>query len=112
MNQLANLICETYIFFHLHILGLAQSTKETRANTHPSQFFTFVGLLRSTRPLFTRAAAHSSELDGHLFCRTLQPQKMATGAKKQDMPPPGGYRSIPFVRNPAKVYFSGMLIKH
>ncbi|XP_061402979.1 NADH dehydrogenase [ubiquinone] 1 alpha subcomplex subunit 13 isoform X1 [Musca vetustissima] len=28
-------------------------------------------------------------------------------AKKQDMPPPGGYKKIPFARVPAKVYFTG-----
>ncbi|XP_065333220.1 NADH dehydrogenase [ubiquinone] 1 alpha subcomplex subunit 13 [Cloeon dipterum] len=33
---------------------------------------------------------------------------MATAVKKQDMPPSGGYRSIPYVRNPAKSYFSGV----
>jgi len=55
--------------------------------------------------------AHSSELDGDLFFTPVsQNIKMATGAKKQDMPPQGGYRAIPFLRNPAKVYFSGMLM--
>ncbi|XP_041980744.1 NADH dehydrogenase [ubiquinone] 1 alpha subcomplex subunit 13 [Aricia agestis] len=28
-------------------------------------------------------------------------------AKKQDLPPPGGYKPIPFKRLPAKQYFSG-----
>ncbi|XP_045501349.1 NADH dehydrogenase [ubiquinone] 1 alpha subcomplex subunit 13 [Colias croceus] len=28
-------------------------------------------------------------------------------ARKQDLPPPGGYKSIPFKRVPAKSYFSG-----
>ncbi|NP_001040176.1 NADH dehydrogenase (ubiquinone) 1 alpha subcomplex, 13 [Bombyx mori] len=28
-------------------------------------------------------------------------------AKKQDLPPPGGYKPIPFKRIPAKSYFSG-----
>ncbi|XP_046400214.1 NADH dehydrogenase [ubiquinone] 1 alpha subcomplex subunit 13 [Ischnura elegans] len=32
---------------------------------------------------------------------------MATTSKKQDMPPPGGYAAINFVRSPAKQYFSG-----
>ncbi|KAF4519448.1 hypothetical protein B566_EDAN008675 [Ephemera danica] len=32
---------------------------------------------------------------------------MASAAKKQDMPPPGGYRTINFARIPAKQYFSG-----
>lgn len=31
-------------------------------------------------------------------------------AKKQDMPPPGGYKKIPFARVPAKVYFTGMCV--
>ncbi|XP_059486362.1 NADH dehydrogenase [ubiquinone] 1 alpha subcomplex subunit 13 [Neocloeon triangulifer] len=35
---------------------------------------------------------------------------MASAAKKQDMPPPGGYRSIPFLRNPAKSYFNGVTL--
>ena len=35
----------------------------------------------------------------------------ATGsAFKQDMPPPGGYRKIPYLRVPAKSYFSGFQI--
>lgn len=28
-------------------------------------------------------------------------------ARKQDLPPPGGYKPIPFKRIPAKAYFSG-----
>ncbi|XP_055903209.1 NADH dehydrogenase [ubiquinone] 1 alpha subcomplex subunit 13 [Eupeodes corollae] len=28
-------------------------------------------------------------------------------AKKQDMPPPGGYKEIPFARVPARSYFTG-----
>ncbi|RZB40890.1 NADH dehydrogenase [ubiquinone] 1 alpha subcomplex subunit 13 [Asbolus verrucosus] len=36
---------------------------------------------------------------------------MATAsAKKQDLPPPGGYRPINFKRVPAKTYFSGWAI--
>jgi len=33
-----------------------------------------------------------------------------TTAFKQDLPPPGGYKSIPFLRVPAKTYFSGVTI--
>lgn len=32
---------------------------------------------------------------------------MASVAKKQDLPPAGGYKRILFARNPAKSYFSG-----
>ncbi|KAJ6649192.1 NADH dehydrogenase [ubiquinone] 1 alpha subcomplex subunit 13 [Pseudolycoriella hygida] len=32
---------------------------------------------------------------------------MATAARKQDMPPPGGYKRIIYERNPARTYFSG-----
>ncbi|XP_014089689.3 NADH dehydrogenase [ubiquinone] 1 alpha subcomplex subunit 13 [Bactrocera oleae] len=31
----------------------------------------------------------------------------ASAARKQDMPPPGGYKKIPFLRVPAKSYFTG-----
>ncbi|XP_037040034.1 NADH dehydrogenase [ubiquinone] 1 alpha subcomplex subunit 13 [Bradysia coprophila] len=32
---------------------------------------------------------------------------MAAAAKKQDLPPIGGYKKILFARNPAKTYFNG-----
>ncbi|KAL3277427.1 hypothetical protein HHI36_012775 [Cryptolaemus montrouzieri] len=32
---------------------------------------------------------------------------MATAARKQDMPPEGGYRAIPYKRIPARQFFSG-----
>ncbi|XP_046677617.1 NADH dehydrogenase [ubiquinone] 1 alpha subcomplex subunit 13 [Homalodisca vitripennis] len=32
---------------------------------------------------------------------------MATAARKQDMPPPGGFRPINYERIPARAYFSG-----
>ncbi|XP_044739228.1 NADH dehydrogenase [ubiquinone] 1 alpha subcomplex subunit 13 [Chrysoperla carnea] len=32
---------------------------------------------------------------------------MATVARKQDLPPPGGYQKIPYARVPAKTFFSG-----
>ncbi|XP_045467375.1 NADH dehydrogenase [ubiquinone] 1 alpha subcomplex subunit 13 [Harmonia axyridis] len=35
---------------------------------------------------------------------------MATVAGKQDMPPAGGYKAIPYKRIPAKQYFSGTAI--
>lgn len=31
-------------------------------------------------------------------------------ARKQDLPPPGGYKPIPYKRIPAKQYFSGKLL--
>lgn len=31
----------------------------------------------------------------------------ASATFKQDMPPEGGYKRIPFARNPAKTYFNG-----
>lgn len=34
---------------------------------------------------------------------------MSAPAKLQDMPPRGGYQSIPFARVPAKKYFKGWL---
>lgn len=32
---------------------------------------------------------------------------MSATARKQDLPPAGGYKRILFARNPAKTYFSG-----
>lgn len=32
---------------------------------------------------------------------------MSAAAKRQDMPPAGGYKTIPYLRNPAKSYFNG-----
>lgn len=31
--------------------------------------------------------------------------------KTQDLPPPGGYQKIPYVRVPPKTYFSGTYLK-
>ena len=32
---------------------------------------------------------------------------MSAAARKQDLPPTGGYKKILFDRNPAKTYFNG-----
>lgn len=34
---------------------------------------------------------------------------MATAAKPQDLPPPGGYKKIHYARVPPKTYFSGKI---
>lgn len=36
---------------------------------------------------------------------------MSAAAKRQDMPPAGGYKTIPYIRNPAKSYFNGIMFK-
>lgn len=36
---------------------------------------------------------------------------MDAAAKLQDMPPPGGYKKIPFARVPPKSYFTGKTVK-
>jgi hypothetical protein len=34
-------------------------------------------------------------------------RKMSNSKIRQDLPPPGGYKPIPYIRIPAKQYFSG-----
>lgn len=35
---------------------------------------------------------------------------MASAAKRQDLPPPGGYNPISYKRVPAKTFFNGMYV--